>query len=77
LDSFSHAFQKLAAQVAPGVRLHDLRHNIATKLAYSGLAAHETSAMLGHSSVAFTWTTYAHADERSFDRTRAALESAR
>jgi integrase len=77
LGTFSHAFQALANKVAPGVRLHDLRHFVATRLANSGLPAHETSAMLGHASVAFTLSTYAHADAQSVDRTRAALEGSR
>jgi integrase len=75
LGTFSHAFKALADQVAPGVRLHDLRHHFATKLAKSGrLSAHETSAALGHASVAFTLNTYAHPDAQSVDRVRAALE---
>jgi integrase len=76
-DSLTHAFLKIAKRAGVQCRLHDLRHAIATRLANSGLAAYETSAMLGHSSVAFTQQTYTHTDDRSVDRTRAALEGAR
>ncbi len=49
---------------------------VATKLANSGLAAFETSAMLGHSSPSFTMSVYQHTDLQSVERTRTALEGA-
>jgi integrase len=75
-DSLSHGFARIADSVGLGdVRLHDLRHHVASKLASSGtLGPHETSAMLGHASTSFTMSTYAHPDEASVERTRRALE---
>jgi integrase len=74
-DSLTHAFGKIAKRVGlDGVRLHDLRHFVATGLAASGLGAHETSKTLGHASVAFTLNTYTHPDQASFERTRDAFE---
>jgi integrase len=44
----------------PRLRLHDLRHTHATLLLASGLNAKVVSERLGHASVAFTLTVYAH-----------------
>ena len=47
----------------PRVRLHDLRHAVATAMAKSGASPLATSRMLGHASVAFTQSVYQHADD--------------
>ncbi len=44
----------------PQIRLHDLRHTHATLLLANGVNAKVISERLGHASVAFTLTTYAH-----------------
>ncbi len=44
----------------PRIRLHDLRHTHATLLLASGVNAKIVSERLGHASVAFTLTVYAH-----------------
>jgi integrase len=76
-DAFTHGFARIAKTAGlKGVRLHDLRHGVATQLAKSGHHAYETSRVLGHASVHFTANTYQHADAESFERTRAALEEA-
>jgi integrase len=59
-----------------GVRLHDLRHAVATILAASGSSPAITSKMLGHASIAFTLRTYTHPDEEELERAAAAFERA-
>ncbi|CAN5176471.1 site-specific integrase [soil metagenome] len=59
-ESFSKGFKSvaLAAGLDPRTRLHDLRHAVATQLARKGVHPHTVSAILGHSSVAFTMDVY-------------------
>ncbi len=47
-------------ELLPRLRLHDLRHTHATLLLASGVNAKIVSERLGHASVAFTLTVYAH-----------------
>ena len=59
-DLFTKSFKRLAlsAGLDPSTRLHDLRHAVATQLARRGVHPHTVSAILGHSSVAFTLDVY-------------------
>ena len=76
-SKFSHAAKRLAAEVGlEGVRLHDLRHAVATMLAASGSSPAVTSKLLGHASVAFTLQTYTHPDDEELDRAGVALQRA-
>jgi integrase len=76
-DSFSKAAPRLAASIGlDGMRLHDVRHGVATVLARSGLAPFETSELLGHSSPTFTAAVYQHADRESVERARRGIEEA-
>jgi integrase len=76
-DSFSKGVARIAGAVGlEGVRLHDLRHAVATTLAKRGVPAYVTSKVLGHSSVHFTTNTYQHADEETVDRALAGLDEA-
>jgi integrase len=76
-DSFSKAAPRLAASIGvDGMRLHDVRHGVATMLARSGLAPFETSELLGHSSPTFTAAVYQHADRESVERARRGIEQA-
>jgi integrase len=61
-DAFGRAFKRLAkaAGLPPTVRLHDLRHGVATALLAGGVHPAVTSAVLGHTSPAFTMKTYQH-----------------
>ncbi len=43
-----------------GVRLHDLRHGVATELARRLRRAELTAMVLGHANVSFTAATYVH-----------------
>lgn len=47
-------------ELLPRLRLHDLRHTHATLLLASGVNAKIVSERLGHASMAFTLTVYAH-----------------
>jgi integrase len=76
-SSFTHGFTRIAKAFGmEGVRLHDLRHGVATALAKAGTPAYVTSKVLGHSSVHFTANTYTHADDETVDRALAGLEQA-
>ena len=59
------------------IRLHDLRHSHATALLAAGVRADVVSARLGHSSVAFTLSTYAHRSEGDQRAALARLRAAR
>lgn len=61
-DTLSKAFKCLVAKepLLQPIRLHDLRHTHATLLLQAGVAANVVRERLGHSSVAFTLTIYAH-----------------
>ena len=75
--AFTHGFLRLAKRAGlEGVRLHDLRHGVATVLAKSGASPLATSRMLGHASVAFTQATYQHADDEMVDLAAARLAAA-
>lgn len=76
-STFTHAVSRIATTAGhEGVRLHDLRHAVATILAATGSSPAITSKILGHASVAFTLQTYTHPDEEELDRAAAALERA-
>jgi integrase len=75
--SYTHAFGRIAKSVGlEKVRLHDCRHAVATMLAKSGTPGVVTSAVMGHSSVAFTLSVYTHVDEEQVERAAAGLEQA-
>ncbi len=60
-DSTSRAFRMLCAQAGiRGVRLHDLRHYVATRLLASGIDVRTVSGRLGHRNPATTLNVYAH-----------------
>ena len=59
-----------------GVRLHDLRHAYATKVAASGAGLAATQRLLGHSSAAFTASVYTHPNEDEFARAADAVARA-
>lgn len=58
-DNFGQSFKRLAARVGPSssVRLHDLRHGVASQLARKGIHPFMVSKLMGHSSVSFTLDT--------------------
>lgn len=67
-DSFTHAASRIAtAAGVDGVRLHDLRHAVATLLAAERSPVELTSRMLGHSDVAFTLRVYTHPTDDLLD----------
>jgi integrase len=77
-DSFSRGFKDVAAKAGlpPAMRLHDVRHGVATAWLEQGLHPAIASAALGHSSPAFTMSVYQHVVEGMSDRAAAALEAA-
>ncbi len=67
-STYGHAAVRIAKQAGlDGVRLHDLRHGVATMLAANGGRPELTSRLLGHSSVAFTLSAYTHPDDDAMD----------
>ena len=63
-DAFGKAFRDArdAAGLA-GVRLHDVRHAVASLLVAAGTNPRVVSDVLGHATVGFTMQTYVHPDE--------------
>jgi integrase len=59
-DSISGVWQRVARNLGLKVRLHDLRHPMATIMLSMGVPTHEVSARLGHATAGFTLTTCAH-----------------
>jgi integrase len=63
-DALSKAFHRAASATGlGGVRLHDLRHAVATMLVESGTDARVVADLLGHSAISFTLATYYHPSE--------------
>ncbi len=60
-DSVSRAFKRLCAEEGlSGVRLHDLRHFVATQLLSAGVDVRTVAGRLGHRNAATTLNVYAH-----------------
>lgn len=77
-DSFTSSFKRLAgaAGLPAGLRLHDVRHGVATALLGHGVHMGVASAMLGHSSPAFTMAVYQHVTGEMTDQAAEAIEAA-
>lgn len=74
-SGYSKAAKRFAAAVGlPGARLHDSRHGVATAL----MAVHPkiASAVMGHSSEAFTMATYQHLQTGHAEEAAGAIEAA-
>ena len=56
-NRFDHHRDKVGAV---GVRLHDLRHYVATTLLQDGVSPHDVANQLGHASTSTTLNVYAH-----------------
>ena len=62
----SRRFRKLCEREAvTGVRLHDLRHFVATQLLSAGVDVRTVAGRLGHRNAATTLNVYAHVLEQS------------
>ncbi len=60
-DSVSRRFRRLCdAEGIPNVRLHDLRHFVATQLLGAGIDVRTVAGRLGHRNAATTLNVYAH-----------------
>jgi integrase len=60
-DSVSRAFARLCRKAGiKGVRLHDLRHFVATRLLSSGTDVRTVAGRLGHRNAATTLNVYSH-----------------
>lgn len=77
-DAFSAGFKGIVAraELPPAMRLHDVRHGVATAWLEQGLHPAIASAALGHASPAFTMSVYQHVVDGLSDRAAAALEAA-
>jgi integrase len=74
-DKATKRFMKLAG-LDPKTRLHDCRHAVATMMLEQGVHPAVASAVLGHSSVAFTMDTYQHVVDQMTDQAASALDDA-
>ncbi len=60
-DSMSRSFRRVQAQAGvDGVRLHDLRHYVATQLLAAGVDVRTVAGRLGHRSASTTLNVYSH-----------------
>jgi integrase len=60
-DSTTRAFRKLSQQAGiAGVRLHDLRHYVATRLLAAGVDVRTVAGRLGHRNASTTLNVYSH-----------------
>lgn len=60
-DSVSRGFKRLCADEGlSGVRLHDIRHFVATQLLSAGVDVRTVAGRLGHRNAATTLNVYAH-----------------
>ena len=77
-DSFAKASKRLMrlAGIDPRTRLHDCRHAVATMMLEQGVHPAVASAMLGHSSVAFTMDTYQDVLDQMTEQAATALDDA-
>jgi integrase len=77
-DAFSRAFKRIAkkAGLPDGVRLHDVRHGVATAMLAEGVDTKLVSAVLGHASAAFTADQYQHALKGMTKAATSALDEA-
>jgi integrase len=80
-DSTTRAFRSLCDEAGvTGVRLHDLRHYVATRLLPSGIDVRTVAGRLGHRNPATTLNVYAHfvpeADSQAADALAAVFEEA-
>jgi integrase len=65
-DSVSRSFKRLCEKEGmPGVRLHDLRHFVATQLLSAGVDVRTVAGRLGHRNAATTLNVYAHFVEQT------------
>jgi integrase len=81
-DSVSRRFRRLARGVGlPGVRLHDVRHYVATRLLTAGIDVRTVAGRLGHRNAATTLNVYSHfvpeADRQAADVLARLLENER
>jgi hypothetical protein len=77
-DAFGQAFHRIAAEagVSPRVRLHDVRHGVATVMLLEGLPTVVASAQPGHSDPGFTARVYQHVTDQLRVQAGEALERA-
>jgi integrase len=65
-DSVSRSFKRLCAKEdVPDVRLHDLRHFVATQLLSAGVDVRTVAGRLGHRNASTTLNVYAHFVEQA------------
>jgi integrase len=76
-SELSRAFARLMTEIGlPSVRLHDLRHAVATELLRAGVPPKVVSEALGHASTAFTMDVYSHVMPSMGDAVADAMEAA-
>jgi integrase len=76
-DALGKAFRAVRDRAdLAGVRLHDLRHALATVLMRAGENPRVVSDILGHSKVAFTMMVYSHPDREMFSNAATKIDAA-
>lgn len=72
----SHFQKKVAKSDLPKIRLHDLRHSVASNLLSGGLSVVDVQHWLGHSQPSTTLNFYAHVDSTSKQNVCQSIEAA-
>lgn len=72
----SHFHKRVAKSGLPEIRLHDLRHSVASNLLSSGLSVVDVQHWLGHSQPSTTLNFYAHVDSTSKQNVCQSIETA-
>lgn len=72
-DTYSRRFRQMCRDAkVPGIRLHDVRHSVATMLHANAVASAHSAALLGHSTATHV-ATYITATQDGIDTAGAAL----
>ncbi len=77
-DGFTQGFKRIAigAGLDPKMRLHDVRHGVATMMLQEDVHMAIASAVLGHADPAFTMRTYQHMTDGMSDSAASAIGNA-
>lgn len=75
-DYVTREFSKVISKSdLPHVRLHDLRHSVASNLLNDGTSPTDVSSWLGHSTPATTFSYYAHASKTANEKISSNIEN--
>ena len=65
----------ISKSVLPNIRLHDLRHSVATNLLHNGVQVVDVQEWLGHANASTTLDIYSHAAKSAKDEIARKIET--